>query len=328
MYEHTRTVTLQKPVHQYGFGVKKEAVVQELCFESLGDCIDAKPRWPVNGQNWERSGSMFTPGAREWYGIKTKEKLEAAVLSGWPEVHERVRQLVGEIKLPEALMRPELKRRRKRERGDFGNEVDIHEVNQGRADRAWDRVHQVPVMVHGSKLCHIVAKIGSAGYITADQALWRAAVIIRIYEALVRMGKSVAITVFDVGGGGMMNGDTWLCSCQVKAYGQALDERKLAALSTLGFARWYLMERGVSCMTSEPSSGRGRDVDDNRVIPHSAAEDEAVRGGALVIIGNCYNQREAIEVINKFVRQFTFGETTRGSIQLHDALQAEANSHE
>lgn len=288
-------------------GDRRTSNVQECAFDSVAD-VQSHPK---NGTVYTAFRSMDHGQLRKWYGVTTKADLDDAVRSGWESARNQMLTNLKSIELPESMTRPELARRRRRTKGDFGNELDIHAVRNGRMDRAWDRTVKVQEETLGNRLVHLCIKTGSAGWISHEQALWRGAVALRIYEALAMMGKSVAISVFDIGFGGLVNGGTWMTSCKVKDYGQPLDEGKLAALVSVGFARHYLMEVGAHCGTVDCTAGFGADSDDYRLIPHAAKEEEQ-RGGTVVLIGNCYSEYDCERVIKKFVRQFTFGEKVEG----------------
>lgn len=306
------------------YGSKRTHSIQECAFDSVDDVTNH----PKNGAVRTAFSSHYGDAsfAKRWYGVRSKEELDEAVRTGWPQAREAMLSNLKSIELPESMTRPELARRRRRTKGDFGNEVDIHAVRAGRMDRAWDRTVKVQQEQLGNRLVHLCVKTGSSGTITHDQALWRGAVTLRIYEALVHMGKSVAISVFDMGCGGLVNGGTWMTSCKVKDYGQPLDEGKLAALVTVGFARHYLMEVGAHCGTIDCTTGYGSDTDDYRVIPHAAKEEEE-RGGTVVLIGNCYSEYQCELVIRKFVKQFTFGEKVEGMTTAEWRASIEAGTY-
>ena len=103
----------------------------------------------------------------------------------------------------------------------------------------------------GNKLVHVNINLGASAGTSCEAGLWRGAAAMRIYDVLMRMGKSVAISgsycsyeAFDRGGHAMV-------SCRLKEYGEPLRPDRLAAMVTLGFMRHYLMYRGLNSHPTE-----------------------------------------------------------------------------
>lgn len=270
--------------------------LDELAFDDLSDIMRCKPHDDI------------ARAAFSWTGTSTVHQLLHLVDNGWPELEKTMLEMLGEIQLPSQIMKPELTKRRKRRRADFGNELDIHAVYQGRVDRAWDQTH-VEQLVHvGNKTSHICVNLSAPCTIPFEAAMWRGAVALRIYETLTMMGRSVAISGYYAGTRAYTDGTTGMASCKLKAYGEPMRTDKLAAMVNLGFMRVLLMARGLDCHPRRrATSGRGYPIDDYELITH-AAELDAQHGGSVFVVGQCFSKDQAALAIEKFVRQL-LGET-------------------
>jgi len=281
-------------------GRKHIMKMDEIAFDSIGDLLASTKR------------GTSTYCSRDWLGTSNLDKLDRYVTDGWPEMEDRMNEMLTNI-LPEpAELRPEINRKRRRVKRGFGNEVDIHAVNQGRMDRAWDAtvVEEVPTV--GNKLVHININLGASAGVAFDTGLWRGAAVMRVYDVLMRMGKSVAISGNYASYQSFKGGRSGMASCRLKAYGEPLRTDRLAAMVTLGFMRHYLMDRGLDAhKTLKPGYGRGYPIDDYKLWTR-AAELDKENGGAVVSIGQCFDRRQAQDVVDKFIAQYTRDEKVEG----------------
>lgn len=153
----------------------------------------------------------------------------------------------------------------------------------------------------------------------------------RIYDVLMRMGKSVAISGSYCSYGAFNNGDHAMVSCRLKEYGEPLRPDRLAGMVTLGFMRHYLMIRGLdSHPTKKAGSGRGYPIDDYQLWTHAAEQDQQ-HGGAVVSIGHCFDLKQAQDVVDKFIAQYTKDEKVEGMSafeQTKNWRSSEAPHHE
>lgn len=212
-----------------------------------------------------------------------------------------------EIQLPDDVVRPELTRRRRRVRGDFGNELDIHAVNQGHADTAWDKTVIKEVDNHGNKLVHIVVDLSTSAGVRFSDGHWRGAAVLRIYEALLRMGKSVAVSCYYSSAGLFSYGNSYardgMVSCRLKDYGETLREDRLAAFSSIGFLRTGMFRATWACPGESPCGSLGYPISDYRLLT-KAAEQDQVGGGAVVVVGQAFTKELAEKTVANFIRQF------------------------
>lgn len=273
----------------------------ELAFESLDEALS---------QKWKHDAHF----GMEWTGTLTWEGTVEKMRNGWPLQEELMLKKLEQIELPLALRKPETVKRRKRRRADFGNAVDIHEVNQGRSDRAWERTEHVKLPTVGNKLVHIDINLSAACGVKLEDMLWRGALVLRIYEALIKMGKSVAISgyyaalgLWNTNGGYSVG----MVSCKIKDYGEPMSVSKLAPMVHGAFFRCFLMNEGSR---EHPelgrvcTSGKGYPVDDPELRSSDAAEDEA-RGGHIVHIGQCFSREQAEFTMAQFIKEYVKGET-------------------
>lgn len=269
--------------------------IDELAFDSLDDLMKST------------EGRYSGNCSYDWTGTYSATELERYVLNGWPEIERKMLSMVKDVELPAAMLKPEIEKRRKRKRGDHGDEVDIHQVYQGRVDRAWSRAVQRQNLVVGNKLVHLAVNLCAPSYVDFDDALWRGAVTLRVYEALMRMGRSVMVTVHYPCAGIYADGATGIFSVPVKSYNEPMSVSKLASMVNVGFMRVYLQQRAAS---SHPTRKKrdGFSIDDYDIVPYSVLKDEE-SGGQCVRIGACFTKAQAEDVLRKFVAQFQLGET-------------------
>jgi hypothetical protein len=265
---------------------------------------------------------------KKWIGARSIPELCDKVDNGWPEMEEIMNHMLAGIDPPPSEIRPEVNRRRKRVRAAFGNELDIHAVNQGRMDRAWDATRVIELETVGNKLVHIVVNMSASASVAVEAGLWRGAAVMRIFDVLQRMGKSVAISgdfasrgMFDIVGG--------MASIRLKAYGEPLRSDRLAAAVTLGFGRSFLLRKAVdSHPTRKAVFGRGQTVDDYSLWTQAAEQDKA-NGGAVVVIGQCFNKSQAQQVVDKFIAQYSTDKKVQGlaDYEIHKTFSSKETPH-
>lgn len=238
------------------------------------------------------------------------------VREGAPHYKKQMHELMEEIVLPEDYVRPEMKARRKRRRGEFGNELDIHEVNQGRSDRAWDQVHKEVVPTQGNRLVHMIVDLSANAGVAARDAFYRGAAALRIYDALQRMGKSIAISAYysavqnyhphlTVVNGKRFAGKSGalMASVRVKEYGQPLDEDRLAAVLSMPFLRHCLFTAPYRGTGISEQSHLGFPVSDYNLLTDAAQQDVNV-GGSTVVIGQAFTRTMAQQTVDKFLETY------------------------
>lgn len=196
------------------------------------------------------------------------------------------------------------KRRRKRIRGDYGNELDIHEVNQGRVDRAWTRTKFVDREVHESKHVTILVNASMSAMVKASSAEWRTAALLQIHDELVRMGKSVEVAVYWSTKGSFRDSGTNInfFYIPVKKAGQSLSRKHLAMYTSATYARLIALNKAFN-MTGRPVvNGYGFPFSSYESIPYPAQQMKE-KGHHVVIVSQCFSQSAANSAVEKAILQ-------------------------
>lgn len=186
-----------------------------------------------------------------WLGAPSPEVFEERLSKGWPEGSERLMSLAVREIAPTSV-------RRRRQRGDQGDEVDMQAVWRGNLSQAWTRTRRMARP--GARSVSLLINLGGLGNVTADELFWRGAAALRVAGSLVDAGYTVAI----YGCSPAMEISTGLDSVQfveLKAEDQPLDVDKLAAISAMpGYFRSRLFAgRAWQCdkVGKSFSSGKG-----------------------------------------------------------------------
>jgi hypothetical protein len=151
---------------------------------------------------------------------------------GWPEGAERVRSMMDEVDAP-----PPVSLRRKTQRADQGDELDIHEVYRGGLDRAWTRRRRQRSRARMS--VRLVAQIGGHRHTTHEEMFWRGAAVLKLAELLEESSyrvEMVGVNQHLIDGHDVSS----YCSFVVKDAGAPLDVEQVAGvLCNAGFFRTY-----------------------------------------------------------------------------------------
>lgn len=126
--------------------------------------------------------------------------------------------------------------RRKKVNKQFGDELDIHKVYQGKLDTAWRTTERVE-FDQEHHLITLLIDIGGNCNIDAKDTLWVAASCLKVVSDIERSGKSVQIIVGGAATTVTTNGSDMTVTCTVKKYNEHLSVERLAAMSHIGFYR-------------------------------------------------------------------------------------------
>ncbi len=284
------------------FGDSGAQTMREFAFEDITELASFSEPWN---------------GGREiqWCGASHGEVMEW-VTKGAPHLRTRLLAMMERIQLPEDYTRPEVHRRRRRIKGDFGNELDIHACYQGRSDRAWDKLHVEQAPTEGNRLVHVCIDLVASAGVSAYDGMWRAAAAMRILEALVSMGKSIAISGYYAVRYGVMpphgfpnnpDGDI-MTSVRLKDYGQPLREDVLAAATIIPFFRQVMLTVPYGPrLRYRPTRGHGYPISDYKLKTDAAERDEDV-GGSTVVIGQAFSEDMAKRTVEKFLDTYVRAE--------------------
>jgi hypothetical protein len=153
------------------------------------DCLRGTYRQDYNRSVLQRA--VETPrqgGGVSWYGVESLDKVKECLVKGYPEGAALVDSLYESIapSLPRAI-----EFRRKRVRGEQGDALDIHAVNRGALDKAWETTRRRPH--HGSGIIRIAVDICGNAHVNADKLRWRGVASLALSRAMSKAGYSVEI---------------------------------------------------------------------------------------------------------------------------------------
>ncbi len=195
--------------------------------------------------------------------------------------------------------------KRRRTRGGFGDELDIHKVYQGNLDIAWSRTERVVVdSVH--TLTTIFIDIGGNSNVDAESTLWRAAIITRLVEELEAAGKSVKVVVgaavarlfTSYRGTPAMS----TVSAVVKEFNQPLTIDRLAAMTHIGFYRSF----GFACKQIFPykcNACLGVSISVEKCIPLQLQEEVDAGHTRFIHIGRATSLEDAQQGLQSAYKQ-------------------------
>lgn len=175
-------------------------------------------------------------GPQRWYGVDSLDTVKRCIREGYPEGAAKVDALYDAVapRLPRAV-----DFRRQRTRGDQGDSLDIHAVNRGALDRAWETVKRRASI--GSGLVRIVADIAGNCNVSAESLQWRGIAALALSRAMTKAGYSVEIVAGQAGNNMFIRQPALygVSTVTVKPRYAAVDTATLAATLCLpGFFRY------------------------------------------------------------------------------------------
>lgn len=275
----------------------------DRCHDILEDNIARHNKNTSVGDPVVSGGGM---GGYSWLGCANGQGVLKRVANGWPEGRAKAESMAEELDIPE-LKEPVasvIERKRKRRRGDFGNEVDIHRVNQGHCDTAWERIVKVN-KTNQSKAVTLFINTGGLSEVQFDQSMWRAAATLAIYKLLSRAGRSVRVVV------GSIAQDVYpslgqhyaTTAAVVKDFQEPLDIDKLAAMANIGYHRVFNFRARLCHSKLRCSNYMGRTVGGTEILPYPLLEDKETRGIPVVNLTTCLSRSQAQFAVESVVRQ-------------------------
>lgn len=197
-------------------------------YGSLRDYMTAAQAEPRNAANAELTGKWDRGEELQahWAGASTTADAVAQMTTRYEAgdaIISRVEKAALSIKLP-----PKMDPRRRRVRGDQGDELDIHAVWRGQSDTAWSRMGKREVT--SPPMVSIV--INSIIQADNDKTVisYRGAVGIVLCQLLERAGYRVRLIVAR-GGEARSSGagdEKFSCRATIKDYGKPLDRETVA----------------------------------------------------------------------------------------------------
>lgn len=183
----------------------------------------------------KRGGSESRDKAKRerWLGAPDFATLKSRLETGWPEGVERLMRLaVREIEATSI--------RRRRVRGDQGDEIDMQAVYRGDLSRAWTRTRRQNRT--GTRQVNIVCNLGASASTDSAELFWRGASALRVAAALTEAGYTVGIYAGECGRDSDESGSVTVAQfVEIKAPDSPLDMSALAAITCMpGFFRTSL----------------------------------------------------------------------------------------
>lgn len=244
-----------------------------------------------------------------WLGTDSGKKVLDRVANGWPEGRAKAEELASKLDIPELKepMAKLIERKRKRRRGDFGNEVDIHRVNQGHCDTAWEKIVKIN-KTNQSKAVTLYINAGGLSDVRFEQSMWRAAATLAIYKLLNRAGRSVRVVVGSIAQGvypslGYGTAAYTATAAVVKDFQEPLDIDKLAAMANVGYHRVFNFRARMCHSKLRVSPDMGGTVGGTEILPYPLLEDRDTRGIPVVNLTTCLSQSQAQFAVESVVRQ-------------------------
>lgn len=177
---------------------------------------------------------LHKSGGSGWYGA-APAIAQQRVIKGWPEGADKIKKALEalQITVPMSV-------RRRLQRTDQGDELDIHAVNRGDLSHAWTARHR---RRSRSKLqVRLVLQLNLLARTDAEELFWRGAAAVRFADLLTEAGYSVEIVgaVASKKVSGFASNDTVLATFPVKPADAPLDIAALTGVvANAGFHRIY-----------------------------------------------------------------------------------------
>ncbi len=247
--------------------ISENEKIVSVHFDSILDVMEAPPSKSMRNKNF--FDNLIKHGHRGegggWYGPTNRNSKD--VIS---------HALLGDVELCEKYLKPMIAKleeftnlrtidyvqhvkevKRKKVRKDFGDELDIHQIYQGRADKAWTTTERIE---QDSKHHLVTLLIELTDNVRQDvvPTLWKAAVVTFLQREIERAGKSLRVIAASASSGTICNDNRNVTtSIIVKEYNETLNFERLAAMSHLGFYRVFGFA-AKNCYDKDLMSSLGR----------------------------------------------------------------------
>lgn len=239
----------------------------------------------------------------------TKDAIEKSVVGDQELYEQYLKNMISQIESQEItqdhVQHVEVIKRRRVKRG-FGNELDIHQVNQGHIDRAWNATERY-VADQEHNLITLFIDIGGLWNVDATTTIWNAAVAYKLVDDIEMAGKSVRLLV----GGSVSDAivgssDNLTTVITVKDYNQSMAVTRVAAMTHIGFHRTVGFAARTTCSKKLVGMLGYTNVVTERLLPHGLQEEIKAGHTKIVLVGRSTslysaieNYRSAVAFINK-----------------------------
>ena len=139
--------------------------------------------------NSNTSINTQSQGRRAWFGVDSYSEVQALFNNGWPDGVAQMVKAMHDIEPPKQAT--SIKRRKTR--GDSGDEFDWQAAAQGMNDIAWTRPVQRKIAAPRTVTLFCDLMQGSTYKTDAEQFFWRGATVLCLADSLSRAGYNVRI---------------------------------------------------------------------------------------------------------------------------------------
>ncbi len=252
-------------------------------YDSLQDVLDERPTADNDGIV---SDTDFLKH-RDKLGVSSKRALDTLVRDGWDEGVSIMNELSAE------LTAPRLRNvRRVRQRGDFGDAVDMQAVYGGSLDTAWERTQRAIRTSSTGNAITLAVQLSVAWSYDASYLHWSGAAVVKLADALVASGRNVQVLGVWNAKSIYITGDVKHCALAftAKEFGEPIDQARLMTiLGHPAFLRYYVFRAALAApfqsnkMIGYPSQELPKMVTDHEppgsviYIPRPLSRDDAQR---------------------------------------------------
>lgn len=171
-------------------------------------------------------GKSADSDPQKWFGAPSVKVLKQRLRDGWPEGVERLQQIATRDINPMSI-------RRRRTRGDQGDEVDMQAVWRGDLSRSWTRTRRMS-RAGTNRTINLMVMLGDSAGVSSEKLFWRGASALKLADALVASGYNVGIIGAVTSKGCANSKDVDMAQfVEIKATDQPLDLSALAALTAM-----------------------------------------------------------------------------------------------
>lgn len=236
-------------------------------------------------------------GMGDWLGrgVKTIQDVDKIIRNGWPEGVREAMDIKERIE--RVLISPKVLRKRK-SRGDFGDEIDIQRVYAGDLERAWTR--STREMVVGVPVIRILTGMGGESNKSPRDFFYKGVGVAILTDILEEQGYRVEIVAYDHGARAYTDTqNTYYFEVPIKESREPLDLARLVTTTALaGFYRYYGF-KAILSVNHTGSWSMGRVIE---------APPEGYAKAGDIILNNIYSEDRVISVVERELGKLGLGE--------------------
>ena len=203
---------------------------------------------------------LTAKAAIRWYGVDLRKKeLGQLLLRGWQNKMSEFKELIAE----QTKISPAFRRQRKRCKSDAGHSLDIHAVNSGNIQRAWEDYRYTYSEESNRREVHIIYYVGYHRTEEMDEAKWGGIATCVLAQNLIQRGHRVQIDFVSVFGGAILQskekGRSLLITFPVKRLEDRLNMLHTVTMICLpATERWSVWIASIINCPAKIASGLGQ----------------------------------------------------------------------